>query len=117
MKYFKDEKNNVYAYESDGSQDEFIKPDLILISEEEAMELASPPPASEQLVAMADSQKTVLLLEADNEIAWRNDAIALDMATDEEKSDLTEWKRYRVRLSRVNTSTAPDINWPEKPEA
>ncbi|ELW5865089.1 tail fiber assembly protein, partial [Escherichia coli] len=25
------------------------------------------------------------------------------------------WKKYRVLLNRVDTSTAPDIEWPVKP--
>ncbi|MTC25174.1 tail fiber assembly protein, partial [Providencia alcalifaciens] len=27
-----------------------------------------------------------------------------------------EWKKYRVLLNRVDTSTAPDVSFPEKPE-
>ncbi len=26
------------------------------------------------------------------------------------------WKKYRVLLNRVDTSTAPDIEWPEEPD-
>lgn len=43
MKYYKDPNDKVYAYESDGSQDAYIKPNLVPISEAEAMELANPP--------------------------------------------------------------------------
>ncbi|WP_164717713.1 tail fiber assembly protein, partial [Escherichia coli] len=25
------------------------------------------------------------------------------------------WKKYRVLLNRVNTTTAPDIEWPTNP--
>ncbi len=25
------------------------------------------------------------------------------------------WKTYRVLLNRIDTSTAPDIDWPQKP--
>ncbi|HHL1887459.1 TPA: tail fiber assembly protein, partial [Klebsiella pneumoniae] len=39
----------------------------------------------------------------------------LEMATDDEKTRLAAWKKYRVLLNRVDTSTAPDIKWPEKP--
>lgn len=42
MKYFKNLNGEVYAYEADGSQDEFILEGLILISEEEALELTAP---------------------------------------------------------------------------
>jgi hypothetical protein len=44
------------------------------------------------------------------------DAVELDMATDEEKSRYDAWRKYRVLLTRVDTSLAPDINWPEPPE-
>lgn len=36
MKFFKDENNSVYAFELDGSQDAYIKSNLILVSEKEA---------------------------------------------------------------------------------
>ncbi|EGN1626406.1 tail fiber assembly protein, partial [Salmonella enterica] len=28
---------------------------------------------------------------------------------------LTEWKKYRVLLMRVDTSKVPEINWPTPP--
>ncbi|MBP2856114.1 tail fiber assembly protein [Dickeya oryzae] len=40
----------------------------------------------------------------------------LGIATDIEKSALPEWKRYLVLLSRIDTTTAPDIDWPELPK-
>lgn len=36
MKYYKDKDDNVYAFEEDGSQDEYIPSDLVAISKEEA---------------------------------------------------------------------------------
>lgn len=36
MKYFKDTAGTVYAYESDGSQDAWIKPDLVPMSDADA---------------------------------------------------------------------------------
>ncbi|MCE9751417.1 tail fiber assembly protein, partial [Escherichia coli] len=32
-----------------------------------------------------------------------------------ETSLLEAWKKYRVLLNRVDTSTAPDIEWPANP--
>ena len=49
MKHYKDEKNNIFAYESDGSQDDFIKEGLVLISDEDLAILRAPTP--EQLLA------------------------------------------------------------------
>ncbi|MGM3160483.1 tail fiber assembly protein [Dickeya undicola] len=42
-------------------------------------------------------------------------AADLGMATDAEQTALTAWKTYIVQLSRLDTSAAPDINWPEIP--
>lgn len=75
----------------------------------------NPPISKEQLMAEAEHKKQMLLSEANNAIAPLQDAADLDMATDEEKAQLTVWKKYRVLLNRVDTSTAPGIDWPEKP--
>lgn len=39
MKHFKDKNNQLYAFNSDGSQDSFIREDLIAISESEKDEI------------------------------------------------------------------------------
>ncbi|HCP3098873.1 TPA: tail fiber assembly protein, partial [Escherichia coli] len=43
------------------------------------------------------------------------DAVDLEIATEEEKSLLAAWKTYRVLLNRVDTSLSPDIEWPSQP--
>nr|UJL16314.1 tail fiber assembly protein [Escherichia coli] len=45
-------------------------------------------------------------------IAPLQDAVDLEIATEEERSLLEAWNKYRVLLNRVDTSTAPDIEWP-----
>ncbi|WP_307773608.1 tail fiber assembly protein [Providencia stuartii] len=75
----------------------------------------NPPISKEQLIAEAEQQKQSLLAEANNAIAPLQDAVDLDIATDEEEVQLTAWRKYRVLLNRVDTSTAPEIDWPEKP--
>lgn len=75
-----------------------------------------PPPTAEQMKADADSKKSALKIVADSEIGWRQDAVDAGVATDEEAAALFEWKKYRVLLMRVDTSTAPDITWPEQPQ-
>ncbi|EEU6178823.1 tail fiber assembly protein, partial [Salmonella enterica] len=45
-------------------------------------------------------------------IAPLQDAVDLDIATDDEKAQLDEWKKYRVLVNRVDTSN-PD--WPAQP--
>ncbi len=75
----------------------------------------NPPISKEQLITEAEIQKQSLLAEANNAIAPLQDAVDLDMATDEELSALQKWKKYRVLLNRVDTLLAPNIVWPEKP--
>ncbi|MEY0877282.1 tail fiber assembly protein, partial [Providencia manganoxydans] len=76
----------------------------------------NPPISKEQLIAEAERQKQLLLADISNAIAPLQDAVDLDIATDEEMAQLTALKKYRVLLNRVDTSTAPDIDWPQKPE-
>lgn len=75
----------------------------------------NPPISKEQIIAEAEQKKQSLLLEAGNIIAPLQDAVDLDIAESDEITALKEWKKYRVLLNRVDTSTAPDIAWPEKP--
>ncbi|WP_425028279.1 tail fiber assembly protein [Pantoea brenneri] len=79
----------------------------------------SPPPelevTKEHLIAQAEQQKSSFLAEASQKISILQDAVDLDMATDDETSQLTAWKKYRVLLNRIDTSKAPDIKWPNKP--
>lgn len=63
-------------------------------------------------IAAADQQKKELISQVTADISILQDAVALNMATDEEKSQLTSLQGYRVLLYRVDTSLAPDIIWP-----
>ncbi|MGM7774214.1 tail fiber assembly protein, partial [Yersinia enterocolitica] len=36
-------------------------------------------------------------------------------ASEKEIADLAEWRKYRVALMRLDTSKAPDIEWPVAP--
>ncbi|EBN3613476.1 tail fiber assembly protein, partial [Salmonella enterica] len=64
----------------------------------------------------AEETKNRLLQIASEKIAPLQDAVDLDIATDDEKAQLDEWKKYRVLVNRVDISTAPKIDWPKKPE-
>lgn len=67
-------------------------------------------------VAEAEKEKTRLLNEAEEVISPLQRAVKYGLATDEEKKEFERWEVYTVLLSRVKTSQAPDIQWPEKPE-
>ncbi|MGZ9874941.1 tail fiber assembly protein [Raoultella ornithinolytica] len=64
-------------------------------------------------IAVADAQKKELITQISVEISILEDAVTLDMATDEEKSRLKSLKAYRVLVSRIDTTLAPNIIFPE----
>lgn len=68
-----------------------------------------------QIIGDVQAQKKVLMQQAVLQIDTLLDAVDLDMASDEEKTQLLAWKKYRVLLNRLDASTAPDIIWPEIP--
>ena len=63
--------------------------------------------------AEAQRKKLELLTQANNAITMLQDAIELDMATEEDAAKLQTWKKFRVLLSRVDVSK-PD--WPPLPD-
>ncbi|HGK4675306.1 TPA: tail fiber assembly protein [Kluyvera georgiana] len=66
-------------------------------------------------VAAAAKQKTTLLAEASAFIAPLADAAAGGYIDDADKPTLAAWQRYRYELTKIDTSTAPDIEWPPLP--
>ncbi|MCG5290658.1 tail fiber assembly protein [Providencia rettgeri] len=70
----------------------------------------------EKRVEEAFNQLKALQSEASQAIDTLQDAIDLNMAEKGADELLKSWRKYRVLLSRVDTSTAPDIDWPVKPE-
>ncbi|HDT2308286.1 TPA: tail fiber assembly protein [Citrobacter braakii] len=78
-----------------------------------------PPPTPEEIksaaVAAAEQKKSQLLAEA-SEVTrgWQTD-LMLGTISDEDKAKLIEWRTYIKELEGVDTSSAPEINWSEKP--
>lgn len=69
-----------------------------------------------ELIAQAEETRAQLMAEANQKITPLQDAADLGIATDIELAQLKAWKTYRVLLSRVDVSTAPNIAWPEVPD-
>ncbi|UQZ13554.1 tail fiber assembly protein [Providencia stuartii] len=67
------------------------------------------------LIEQAEQEKSQRLDEANNTLTYLQDSIDTGLETDEEAAALQAWKKYRVLLNRVDTSLAPNIEWPEKP--
>lgn len=73
-------------------------------------------PPKEVLIATAEVEKTSLMVAAEAAIAPLERAVRLGIATKEEQALLTAWETYSVLLSRIDTSMAPDIEWPVVPQ-
>lgn len=75
-----------------------------------------PPLSHEQHVAIAESQKQALIAEVTAETEMLRAKLALGRIKDDEKALLIAWLDYLDLLEAVDTSTAPDIDWPQKPQ-
>jgi hypothetical protein len=67
-------------------------------------------------VELAESERKRLMQDANNLILPLQDAADLGIETEGEASLLFKWKQYRVLLSRVDISAAPNVEWPVIPE-
>lgn len=139
MNYYKDESGIVYAYDdeqmtiisrintadfdNDKEQvpaiffeiDEKIK-GMHKMSKKEIDAHINPKPTKEQLISQAEHQKQALTTEANQKTQLWQTQLMLGIITGEDKASLTEWMLYVQKVQAVDTSTAPDIIWPEKPE-
>lgn len=82
------------------------------------MDEPPPPPLShEEEVAIADGNKHQLLQSATTKISLWQTQLQLGMISDSDKATLIEWMKYITALQAVDTSFAPDIDWPTPPDA
>lgn len=76
-----------------------------------------PQPEHAELVARADAQKTARIADASayiNTQQWPGKA-ALGRLSDADKKQYVKWLDYLDALTAIDTTEAPDINWPEIP--
>lgn len=77
--------------------------------------VAPPPPMT---AGEAQAMKTNLIAHASVMIAPLQDMVDLGEATPEEEAALLAWKRYRIALTRITSTTTgwpASIVWPEMP--
>ncbi|MGU3523826.1 tail fiber assembly protein [Enterobacteriaceae bacterium C23F] len=74
-----------------------------------------PEPTQEELIAEAEAEKASRIAEANSITQMWQTQLMLGIITPEDKAKLTEWMRYVQAVQAVDTSTAPDIIWPEAP--
>ncbi|NHB97093.1 tail fiber assembly protein [Photorhabdus stackebrandtii] len=67
-------------------------------------------------IKQAEQQSAAFRQQANEVMTVLQYAVETEMASEAEKALLLSWKKYLVLLSRVDISSAPDINWPEKPQ-
>ncbi|MDC9621380.1 tail fiber assembly protein [Xenorhabdus sp. XENO-7] len=75
-----------------------------------------PPLTQEELYRQAEVKRKQLMIYAKDIIAPLQDAVDLGINTSIEESALSEWRKYRVRLNRIDCSIAPNIEWPKQPK-
>ncbi|WP_283648017.1 tail fiber assembly protein [Hafnia paralvei] len=76
-----------------------------------------PEKSHEQLVIEAEQQKAALLAEAQATISFWQTELQLGIISDDDKASLIAWIGYIKAVTATDTSTAPDVIWPEPPEA
>ncbi len=77
----------------------------------------SPPPTHAESVQAAEGQKQALTAQANAFISskqWAGKA-ALGRLKGDEQVQYNAWLDYLDALETVDTSSAPDINWPDSP--
>jgi len=77
---------------------------------------SAPVTEADNALLIASSRLAAEMDLANRTIAPLQDAVDISIATDEEIARLSEWKRYRVVLSRIDINKALDIEWPIRPE-
>lgn len=104
MKIYKNQNNELFAFEDDGSQDHLILEGMILISEEEANAIRYPAPTSEQIKNNRMSEINERLKEIDNESVrpLRAFASGTQMDFDVQKLESLEIEAAGLREERTN---------------
>ncbi|WP_350307531.1 tail fiber assembly protein [Photorhabdus viridis] len=67
-------------------------------------------------IDQAEQQRITLHQHANETVMLLQYAVDTELVSEEEKALLFGWKKYLVLLSRVDTSLAPDVTWPEMPK-
>lgn len=75
-----------------------------------------PPLTEAQLIAQVEAKRSELLFSAKEHISLWQTELQLGIISDDDKASLITWMKYIQSLNEVDTSTAPNIEWPVKPE-
>lgn len=92
-----------------------VSVDWVPISKNEADKITNPPPTKAQLIEQAEAQKQYLIAEVNVETQMLQTKLALKRIKADELKLLNAWLDYLDLLEAVDTSLAPDMDWPQKP--
>lgn len=67
-------------------------------------------------VEEAEQKKSALTNKAQSAISLWQTELQLGIISDDDKTSLITWMKYIQSLNAIDTSAAPDIEWPERPE-
>ena len=70
----------------------------------------------EATIASNMQTKSAMLKSANERIATLQDAVDFDIATEREKELLVEWKKHRIKVSRIGADGYEGVSFPETPE-
>lgn len=119
QKCFKDSEGRVIRLDimpmNKDSWESEIREGWVAISKKEADKLTNPPLSHEQHVAIAEAKKQTLIAEVHTETEMLRVKLALKRIKPDEEALLIAWLDYLDLLEAVDTSAAPDIDWPKRP--
>lgn len=75
-----------------------------------------PPLSYDEELKIAKQKKSALLADAQRTVSLWQTELQLGIISDDDKASLIAWMKHIQALNAVDTSTAPDIEWPVKPE-
>ncbi len=120
QKFFKDATGKIWCIDimkmNQDSWESEIQEGWTAVSRDEADKIANPPPTKAQLIEQAEAQKQYLITEVNAETQMLQTKLALGRIKEDEKALLNAWLDYLDLLEAVDTTTAPDIDWPQKPQ-
>ena len=72
-------------------------------------------PTTDQLIGIAEQQKAQKLSDAQSKISLWQTELQLGIISDEDKANLIDWINYIKQLQVMDTSLAPNVDWPVEP--
>lgn len=75
----------------------------------------NPPKSTDQYIAEVEQKKELLIAEVNIKTEMLRTKLALGRIKDDERAQLNKWMDYIELLEAVDTSLAPDIEWPQQP--